>query len=139
MLLRTETTPQPRIYPFHGSPLDPPRNQMRSTPMGLDPQIQPPLVTLTTAGQTSILLIFGTILPLTSLMATTTIASTHYSTILTTTRGTINEYDVHLTDYDSSEESYRDLIFPHIGGGTITATKVLDTVLGKKNPSPVDQ
>ena len=49
---------------------------------------------------------------MTSLMAITFDAGTHYSTVVTTTRGPTNEYDAYLTDYDSSEESDRDYDVP---------------------------
>ena len=119
MLLRMETTSQPRIHPFPKTSLEPPCNQMYSPPTGWilksshhQPRWPSPAVVKTTSGQTSIPLIFDTMPPLTSLMVTTTAASTHYSTILTTTSGTTNEYDVHLIDYDSSEDSDRDYYIP---------------------------
>ena len=48
---------------------------------------------------------------MTSLAATTTDAGTH-SIVVTTTKGPTKEYDSYLTDYDSSEESYRDYDIP---------------------------
>ena len=57
----------------------------------------------TTAAQTSTPLIFGTLPPLTRVIATVTDADTHYSTVMTTSRGGTSNDDVHITDYDSSD------------------------------------
>ena len=64
-----------------------------------------------TAPQSTAPLIFGTLPPITSLVATTTAGGTHYSTVMTTTRGQTDEYEVY-TDNDSSEESERDYDIP---------------------------
>ena len=57
----------------------------------------------TTAAQTTLPLTFGSLPPMTRVIATITDAGTHYSTVTTTTRGgTGNDY-VHVTDYDSSD------------------------------------
>ena len=47
------------------------------------------------------LVIFGTMPPITSVIANVTNAGTHYSTVTTTTCGGTSDHDVHVTDYDS--------------------------------------
>ena len=94
---------------------DPPSSQVTAgTP---NPVTTTPPVTLTlassgttTAAQASIPMIFGTLPPMTNVVATTTNFGTHYSTVVTTTRGPTDEYVVY-TD-DSSEDSERDYDIP---------------------------
>ena len=94
---------------------DPPFSQV--TIETSNPVTATPPVTLTLAGngktttaQTSVPLIFGTVLPMTSVVARATDFGTHYSTVVTTTRGLTNEYVVY-TD-NSSKDSERDNDIP---------------------------
>nr|XP_017221323.1 PREDICTED: uncharacterized protein LOC108198053 [Daucus carota subsp. sativus] len=94
---------------------DPPLSQVTagtSNPVTTTPPVTLTLASsgTTTAAQTSIPMIFGTLPPLTNVVATATDHGTHYSTVVTTTRGPTDEYVVY-TD-DSSEDSERDYDIP---------------------------
>ena len=94
---------------------DPPLSQVTagtSNPVTTTPPVTLTLASsgTTTAAQTSIPMIFGTLPPMTNVVATATDHGTHYSTVVTTTRGPTDEYVVY-TD-DSSEDSERDYDIP---------------------------
>ena len=55
----------------------------------------------TTVAQTSTPLIFGMMPPIIRVIATVIDTGTHYSTVITTTRGHEDERDMHVTDDDS--------------------------------------
>ncbi|XP_063942645.1 uncharacterized protein LOC135150313 [Daucus carota subsp. sativus] len=86
-----------------------PRNR---TTTGVSTESTPVTTSLplsTTIAQTTAPLTFGSLPPLTRVIATVTDAGTHYSTVTTTTRGGTGDDYVHVTDYDSSEsEQERD-------------------------------
>nr|XP_017246106.1 PREDICTED: uncharacterized protein LOC108217734 [Daucus carota subsp. sativus] len=94
---------------------DPPSSKVTagtSNPVTTTPPVTLTLASsgTTTAAQTSIPMIFGTLPPMTNVVATATDHGTHYSTVVTTTRGPTDEYVVYT--YDSSEDSERDYDIP---------------------------
>lgn len=92
----------------------------------------------TTAAQTSIPLVFGTVPSMTHVIATVIDAGTHYSTVITTTRGSIGERDVHLTNNDFWLGVRSRTIPLHEGEEILTIAEATGVARGKIIMSLVD-
>ena len=115
-----------------------PRNR---TTTGISTESTPVTTSLplsTTTAQTTAPLTFGSLPPITRVIATITDAGTHYSTVTTTTRGGTGDDYVHVTGYDSSE-SEQEHDTPLEGEEILIILDTVDAVIGRRLMSPEER